>query len=78
MRRRIQWGDMPPPILLRFDPKQWPADTPDASFKLWRAARAEFYKVHGWPGGDFIDMLRQGIEERSRVLHGNELGEASQ
>lgn len=60
-------GEGPPALLRRFDREQWPAKDLNASLDLWRAARAEFCRVHGWYTGDYIDMLRENRLERRRA-----------
>jgi hypothetical protein len=67
MRRRVVFDDLPPAMLVRFDREQWPGDNLNASFDLWRVARAAFEEVHGWPGG-FVEMLQQNYQERRRVF----------
>jgi hypothetical protein len=41
----------PPEPLRRFDPLDWPGDTPAERHAAWCDARERHAEAYGWPGG---------------------------
>lgn len=63
------WPDMPPALLVTFDPADWPAEDDREAFDQWRDARKAFFEVHGWPGGA-VAMIQQHVQADSRYFFG--------
>ncbi len=72
MRRRTGERDSEIPSELRsFTPGDWPGETDLARFDAWCAARREYTRKHGWPGGA-VTMVREHRDIRiERELFGS-------
>ena len=49
----------PPNWLLDFDPAHWPGADRELKFAEWDRARAQWFYLHGWPGG--VAALAAGV-----------------
>jgi len=70
MRRRVRGVDAIPEHLLVFRSSDWPADSSEEAFLLWRAARHEWADVRGWPGGP-LALLAGESDVRAVLEHGH-------
>jgi len=57
-----------PERLARYEPSEWPGETPEERSAAWRQARTAWAEAYpGGPMGDFLAMARHEWSERRRA-----------
>lgn len=64
MKRRQRPGDLdgpePPAVLLVFDADDWSGVDDAERWEVWRRARLDRLRRHGWPGGEHGEISTLG------------------